>query len=286
LHDLKENFCDPDADLIMEDFPSTLSLEDRDLREDKSTFTTKESDYLCTAVTTARKVLRDELNARVFHGSSDLRPSNTRLIQAYMSKQIRSKDYLPSSWNDHARTLYLKALRDAVSINPTPLSQQHGVKKQKVAPSGLSLFRGAALKPSSVDSSALAAEDDETGDTVLDELKRWGDKNLKEYSQYIGEDGLLNEFKMMWDLRESFPLYSTVFKQTACHLAHEANVEKVFSKAGLLADPNLLPAHLSTHVMMGFNKKVFRPQLDAIKDKYYEMFRNKSGKGPAGTDVL
>ena len=94
---LMMNFCDPDAGLIMKDFPSTLALKDRELREDKSTFTTKDSDYLCIAVTTARKVLRDELNARVFHGSSDLRPSNTRLIQAYMSKQIQSKDYLPLS---------------------------------------------------------------------------------------------------------------------------------------------------------------------------------------------
>ena len=57
-----------------------------------------------------------------------------------------------------------------------------------------------------------------------------------------------------------------------------ANVEKVFSRAGLLADPNLLPAHLSTLVMVGFNKKAFKPQFNAIKDKYYEMFRNKSGK--------
>jgi hypothetical protein len=31
-------------------------------------------------------------------------------------------------------------------------------------------------------------------------------------------------------------------------------------------------------IMVGFNKKAFKPQLDAIKDKYYEMFRNKSGK--------
>ncbi len=54
------NFCDPDAGLIMKDFPSTLALKDRELREDKSTFTTKDSDYLCTDVTTARKVLRDE----------------------------------------------------------------------------------------------------------------------------------------------------------------------------------------------------------------------------------
>jgi hypothetical protein len=135
-----------------------------------------------------------------------------------MSKQMSSKDYLPVSWNEHARTLYLKALRDDVSINPTPLSQQHDAKKQKVTPSGLSLFRGALLKQSSTESSASAAADEEAVDTVLDELKRWEDKDLvidlQEYSQYIAEDGLLNEFKMMWELRESFPLHFTVFKQT------------------------------------------------------------------------
>ncbi len=32
-------------------------------------------------------------------------------------------------------------------------------------------------------------------DTVLDELNLWEDKDLKEYSQYIAEHGLLNEFK-------------------------------------------------------------------------------------------
>ena len=78
----------------------------------------------------------------------------------------------------------------------------------------------------------------------------------------------------------AFLLHFTVFKQTACHLAHETNVEKVFWKAGLFADPNLLPAHLLTLVMVVFNKKVFKPQIDVIKDKYYEMFLNKSGKVP------
>ncbi len=37
----------------------------------------------------------------------------------------------------------------------------------------------------------------------------------EESDLYIAEDGLLNEFKMMWELRESFPLHFTVFKQTA-----------------------------------------------------------------------
>ena len=74
----------------------------------------------------------------------------------------------------------------------------------------------------------------------------------------------------------AFLLHFTIFKQTVCHLAHETNVEKVFSKAGLFADPNLLPAHLLTLVMVDFNKKVFKPQIDVIKDKYYEMFLNKT----------
>ena len=81
---------------------------------------------------------------------------------------------------------------------------------------------------------------------------------------------------MMWELRKSFLLHFTSFKQTACHLPHEANVEQVFSRAGLLADPNLLQSHLSTLVMVGFNKNAFKPQIVAIKDKYYEMFRNKT----------
>jgi hypothetical protein len=45
---------------------------------------------------------------------------------------------------------------------------------------------------------------------------------------------------------------------------------------GLIADPNLLPSHLLMLVMVGFNKNAFKPQIAAITDKYYEMFRNKS----------
>jgi len=39
-------------------------------------------------------------------------------------------------------------------------------------------------------------------------------------------------------------------------------------------------------IMMIKSHWALQPQLDAIKDKYYEMFRNKTGKGPAGTDML
>ena len=32
---------------------------------------------------------------------------------------------------------------------------------------------------------------------------------------------LLNEFEMMWALRDKFPLHYIVFKQTASHIPHE-----------------------------------------------------------------
>ena len=76
---------------------------------------------------------------------------------------------------------------------------------------------------------------------------------------YGAAHAAINEFKMMWALRESFPLHYIVFKQTACHIPHEANVEQIFSRAGLLSDPNLDPIHLSTFVKIGINKKSFKP---------------------------
>lgn len=50
---------------------------------------------------------------------------------------------------------------------------------------------------------------------------------------------------MMWALRETFPLHYVVFKQTACHIPHEANVEQIFSRAGLLANARLDPSYLA-----------------------------------------
>ena len=101
--------------------------------------------------------------------------------------------------------------------------------------------------------------------------------------KFTAEDGLLNEFAMMWALRNKFPLHYVLFKQTACHLPHEANVEQIFSRAGLLADPNLNPAHLAVLVRIGFNKKAFEPAVAAIKEKYYELFRGKGGEHKEGS---
>ena len=73
-------------------------------------------------------------------------------------------------------------------------------------------------------------------------------------------------------MRKSFPLHFIVFKQTACHLAHEANVEQIFSRAGNLSDPNMDPEFLAHIVMVAVNKKAFCPTMG-------QMFRGKGGEG-------
>ena len=55
------------------------------------------------------------------------------------------------------------------------------------------------------------------------------------------------------------------------------NVEQVFSRAELLSDPNIDPEFLARIVMLAVNKKWFKPSVQAIKDKYYEIFRGKRG---------
>ena len=84
---------------------------------------------------------------------------------------------------------------------------------------------------------------------------------------------------MMWALRERFPLHFIVFKQTACHLPHETNVEQIFSRAGNISDPNIDPEFLANLVTMLINKKSFKPSLKEIKEKYYALFRCLGGEG-------
>ena len=99
----------------------------------------------------------------------------------------------------------------------------------------------------------------------------------KECQRFVSvEDGILNEFEMMWQLRILFPLHFVVFKQTACHLADESNVEQVFSRVGQLSEVNLDPDTLADMVSIMVNKLAYKPSVKDIMDKYYEMFRGKS----------
>ena len=121
-------------------------------------------------------------------------------------------------------------------------------------------------------------------DTVTDEIGRWSSLSEDECQRFV-EDGVLNEFEMMWQLRVLFPLHFFVFKQTASHLAAEANVEQVSSRAGQLSEVNLDPDTLTDMVSIMVNNHTYKPSLKDIMDKYYEMFRGRNHTNKTGTRV-
>ena len=91
---------------------------------------------------------------------------------------------------------------------------------------------------------------------------------------------------MMWALRERFPLHLIVFKQTACGVPHEGGVENLFSRAGLVSDPNMDPHFLGVLTSIAVGKAAYNPPYEKIKAKYFEKFRGKGGDGDGeGTTV-
>ena len=87
---------------------------------------------------------------------------------------------------------------------------------------------------------------------------------------------------MMWALRDRFPLHCIVFKQTACHLPHEANVEQLFSRAGMLTDPNMDPHFLATLTSIAINKSACNPHWERIKSKYFDKSAARARALPKG----
>ena len=68
-------------------------------------------------------------------------------------------------------------------------------------------------------------------DPVKVEIERWSYLSPETIQPYITSDGMVNHFKLMWDMRSRFPLHFIVFKQVSSYIAHEANVEQYFSRA-------------------------------------------------------
>jgi hypothetical protein len=59
-------------------------------------------------------------------------------------------------------------------------------------------------------------------DVVSDEIRRWSSLSEGVCPRFVSaEDGILNEFEMMWQLCILFPLHFLVFQQIVCHLSVE-----------------------------------------------------------------
>ena len=119
-------------------------------------------------------------------------------------------------------------------------------------------------------------------DTVTEEAARWAalDKNI--VREYVDDDGIVNEFALVYHLRQSFPLHYIVFRQTAAHLPHEANSEQLFSRAGTLSDDNgkMDPHRLAVWTSIGVNYWTYKPTDEEILARYLLKF-SKGGKTTA-----
>ena len=99
-------------------------------------------------------------------------------------------------------------------------------------------------------------------DTVTDEASRWAALDARTIREFRDDEGIVNEFALVYHLRQSFPLHFIVFKQTASHLPHEGNTEQLFSRSGALSDDNgkMDPAHLGVWTSIGVNMSTTSPR--------------------------
>ena len=108
-------------------------------------------------------------------------------------------------------------------------------------------------------------------------MQRWRDLSQDRISPFVDEQGLINDFALMYNLRDSFPLHFVVFKQTAVHIPHEANVEQVFSTSGILSTAHTDPHHLARLTMIARNMSTYKPPVAKLLSCYYQKF-SKAGK--------
>ena len=227
----------------------------------------RKAEDLDEMIGTARNIMKDELQLRFFTE----RPSNIRLVQCYMSKQLPMVEWAPPSWVPLAKALYVRMLRSAVTIAGIGMRLSPR-KKQKPAASSSTggLFRHRTV----VQEEAGDIETVQDFDAVTDEISRWETLDKSLISEFTDSAGLVNEFALLYKLRTSFPLHFTIFKQVSSHLCHEANTEQLFSQAGKLSDDNgkMDPYRLSVWVSIAANSKIFKPSTQAILERYMAKF--------------
>ena len=85
---------------------------------------------------------------------------------------------------------------------------------------------------------------------------------------------LLNEFWFISGVNKRvYQLYWWLFRICAAHIAHEANIEYIFSVAGMLSDPAQDPAYLTALVAVNADKRSYKPHTAAILANNKQQFR-------------
>jgi hypothetical protein len=123
---------------------------------------------------------------------------------------------------------------------------------------------------------------------VTDEAARWASLDKATIRQFKDDEGIINEFALLYHVQAQFPLHYIVFKQTASHIAHEGNSEQIFSRSGALSDDNgkMDPVRLAVWTSIGINYDTFQPDVKKILERYLLKFSKGGSSANVHADDL
>eukprot|EP00281_Chroomonas_sp_CCMP1168_P014004 CAMPEP_0206213402 /NCGR_PEP_ID=MMETSP0047_2-20121206/1104_1 /ASSEMBLY_ACC=CAM_ASM_000192 /TAXON_ID=195065 /ORGANISM="Chroomonas mesostigmatica_cf, Strain CCMP1168" /LENGTH=101 /DNA_ID=CAMNT_0053635551 /DNA_START=27 /DNA_END=332 /DNA_ORIENTATION=+ len=80
---------------------------------------------------------------------------------------------------------------------------------------------------------------------------------------------------MFEDHKSKVPLHYALFRRVAPCITVEANVERLFSHAGRISDPNINASTLSKYAFIARNTQ-FQPSKEEIKKRYAQKYKSFS----------
>ena len=262
--------CTKKRSLSIKLFPASSTLADRTRKRAVVAF-----DKVHPMIAVARTVMAAQINTRFLQ----YEPSEPRMVQMFMCKQHPMAG-MPPEWELNANGFYLKWLRAADSHLRTGGSPAKHTRKKSRRPEKF------------VRKNLLDMLSDEEGDAdeaapmdaVGLEVSAWATLDPETVKLYQDSSGLLDEFKLMYNVRKTFPLHYHVFRQVSAHILTEANCEDFFSLTGRLSNENgcTEAAFMSRLARISRNKSGFTPNPAAL----YKAYLKKFNKVNFGEDVV
>ena len=83
---------------------------------------------------------------------------------------------------------------------------------------------------------------------MTDEVRRWQAISAEKIDEFIDDSGMLNEFALMYALKDQFPLHCTSSPSKYLHTSHTRPTVSRRSRARVttnLSDPNMRPHYLA-----------------------------------------
>jgi hypothetical protein len=181
-------------------------------------------------IETARFVLAEELRVRLFD-PGDRRPTNSRLVQLYMSKQDPTRACTQPAWLPIAEAEYEKMLRQAEALveGPDLVGREPLALPPSLHPRKPRLTRARrACLAEAVGSRRVRQPgcSRQRRDAVTAEIIKWEAMSQETINKFMAPSGLVNECALLYAVKAEYPLHYRVFKQLAGHLPHEANTDR------------------------------------------------------------